>query len=135
MPIAGGEMATGAAELRHLITAGAVDFLQIDIARIGLTEAIRLAHLAAQHGIAIVNHTYSHILNTAASLHLMAAARNVGLFEHPAGRNEIRDALAGGQLRPQAGWIEVPSGPGLGVTVDEDMLRRFKPDRAASTSG
>jgi L-alanine-DL-glutamate epimerase-like enolase superfamily enzyme len=135
MPIAGGEMATGAQELRRLIKAGAVDFLQVDIARIGLTEGIKLARLAAEHGIAIVNHTYSHILNTAASLQLMAAAQNVGLFEHPAGRNEIRDALGGGQLRPKAGWIEVPSGPGLGVSINEDVLRRFKPDRAVSASG
>jgi L-alanine-DL-glutamate epimerase-like enolase superfamily enzyme len=135
MPIAGGEMATGAAELKRLIKAGGVDFLQIDIARIGLTEGIELAHLAAQHGIAIVNHTYSHILNTAASLQLMAAAPNVGLFEHPAGHNEIRAALARGQLGPEGGWIAVPSGQGLGVTIDEDVLRRFTPDRAVSASG
>lgn len=131
MPIAAGEMATGAAELRRLIEAGAVDFLQIDIGRIGLTEGIRLARLAAEHGITIVNHTYSHILNAAASLQLMAAAQNVGLFEHAAGANEIRDALAGGQLQPVAGWIAVPTGPGLGVTVNEDVLRSFTPDRAA----
>jgi L-alanine-DL-glutamate epimerase-like enolase superfamily enzyme len=135
MPIAGGEMATGAEELRHLIEAGAVDFLQIDIARIGLTEGIKLARLAAEHGIAIVNHTYSHILNTAAALQLMAIAPKVGLFEHPAGQNEIRDALARGQLRPQAGWINVPSSPGLGVSVDEEVLRRFRPDRAVPATG
>jgi L-alanine-DL-glutamate epimerase-like enolase superfamily enzyme len=131
MPIAAGEMASGAAELRRLIEAGAVDFLQIDVARIGLTEGIRLARLAAEHGITIVNHTYSHILNAAASLQLMAAAQNVGLFEHAAGANEIRDALAGGQLQPVAGWVAVPSGPGLGVSVNEDILRSFTPDRAA----
>jgi L-rhamnonate dehydratase len=134
MPIAAGEMATGAAELRRLIGAGAVDFLQIDIARIGLTEGVKLARFAAHHGIAVVNHTYSHILNTAASLHLMVAAENIGLFEHPAGKNEIRDTLAGGQLRPEAGWIAVPSGPGLGVSVDDAVLRRFRPDRAAPAS-
>jgi L-alanine-DL-glutamate epimerase-like enolase superfamily enzyme len=134
IPIAAGEMATGAAELQRLIEVGSVDFLQIDIARIGITEGIRLARLAAQHGIAVVNHTYSHILNTAASLHLMAVAENVGLFEHPAGKNEIRDALAGGQLRPETGWIAVPSGPGLGVSVDDNVLRRFRQGRAAPAS-
>jgi L-alanine-DL-glutamate epimerase-like enolase superfamily enzyme len=132
MPITAGEMATGAAELQRLVEASAVDFLQIDVARIGLTEGIRLARLAAQHGVAIVNHTYSHILNAAASLQLMAAARNVGLFEHAAGTTEIRDALADGQLQPVAGWIAVPTGPGLGVSINEDVLRRFRPDRAAS---
>jgi L-rhamnonate dehydratase len=135
MPIAGGEMATGAAELRRLVEADAVDFLQIDVARIGLTEGIKLASLAVERGIAIVNHTYTHILNTAASLHLMAAAQNIGLFEHPAGANEIREALSGGQLSPEAGWIAVPSGPGLGASVDEAVLRRFRPDRAATASG
>jgi L-rhamnonate dehydratase len=127
--IAAGELAASGAELIGLIESGGVDFLQIDISRVGLTEAVRVARRAAEHGVRIVNHTFSHILNTAASLQLAASVENVGMFEHPAGPNEIRDALAGKQLRPNQGWIDVPFAAGLGVSVNEDVLREFRLDR------
>src|SRR5262249_46688835 len=124
--IAAGEMAASFDELCSLLNAGAVDILQVDVSRIGLTEAMRVAALAERHGIPCVNHTYSYLLNAAASLHFAAAIGETALFECQATPNEIRDALDAGQLRPRDGWVMVPSGPGLGVEVDEDILNKFR---------
>jgi len=124
--IAAGEMAASFNELSLLLKAGAVDILQVDVSRIGLTEAMRIATLAERHEIPCVNHTYSYLLNAAASLHFAAAVSETALFECQATPNEIRDALDAGQLRPRDGWVVVPTGPGLGVEVDEDILNEFR---------
>lgn len=125
MPIAAGEMAASQAEFSALVTGGCVDILQIDVSRTGLTVGTRIARFAAAHGVGVVNHSYSHVINSAASLHLMAAAPKVSLFECQAAPNEIRDELSGGQLRPEQGWIGLPAGPGLGIEVDDKVLRQF----------
>ena len=125
MPIAAGEMAASEVELRRLISSRAVDFLQIDLARTGLTVARRLAFAAAEAGIRVVNHTYTHIANAAASIHLMAVAPQIGLYESQFARNTLRDALAQGQLTPVNGHLAVPTSPGLGISIDERVLRQF----------
>ena len=124
--IAAGEMAASFDELSLLLKAGAVDILQVDVSSIGLTEAMRIAALAERHEIPCVNHTYSYLLNAAASLHFAAAVCETALFECQATPNEIRDALDAGQLRPRDGWVVVPTGPGLGVEVDENILNEFR---------
>ena len=123
--IAAGEMAASRAELARLIDSGGVDVLQVDVSRTGLTEAMRIAALAERHGIACVNHTYSYALNAAASLHFVAAIHDTDLFECQATPNAIRDALDSALLRPKDGWVRVPSGPGLGIAIDEAALARF----------
>ena len=102
-----------------------MDVLQVDISRVGLTQAMKVAALAARHGIPCVNHSYSYGINLAASLHFAAAIERTSLFEYQATDNEIRDALIPDSPRPIAGMLTVPRGPGLGVEVDEDALRYF----------
>jgi L-alanine-DL-glutamate epimerase-like enolase superfamily enzyme len=126
IPIAAGEMAATYAELSWLIEARAVDILQVDVSRTGLTEAMRIAALAERFGIPCVNHTYSYLLNAAVSLHFAAAVHETVLFECQATPNAIRDALDREQLKPRDGWVMVPSRPGLGVEVDEEALKRLR---------
>ncbi|MDP9137680.1 MAG: mandelate racemase/muconate lactonizing enzyme family protein [Pseudomonadota bacterium] len=126
IPIAAGEMAATSVELSWLIEGRAVDIVQVDVSRTGLTEAMRIAALAQRFGLPCVNHTYSYLLNAAASLHFAAAVHETVLFECQVTQNRIRDALDQGQLRHRDGWVTVPSGPGLGVHVDEKVLEHFR---------
>jgi L-rhamnonate dehydratase len=123
--IAAGEMASGPAELVRLIEEKCVDVLQVDIARIGLTQAMKIAALAARSGIPCVNHTYGYGIALAASLHFLAAIECASLCEYQATPNEIRAALTPDAPRPVGGVLRVPEGPGLGVTVDDAALQRF----------
>ena len=124
-PVAAGEMASSYSELALLLEARAVDILQVDVSRTGLTEAMRVAALAERIGIPCVNHTYSYLINAAASAHFAAAVHATSLFECQATPNEIRDALDQGQMKPKAGWVKVPTAPGLGIDVDEKALEYF----------
>jgi L-alanine-DL-glutamate epimerase-like enolase superfamily enzyme len=124
-PIAAGEMASSETELTRLVEGRCVDVLQVDIARVGLTQAMGVAKLAAAQGIPCVNHSYSYGINLAASLHFAAAIERTSLFEFQATPNEIRDVLVPDVPRPVDGMLELPQGPGLGVHVDEEALARF----------
>ena len=123
--IAAGEMAASRVELSRLVESGGVDVLQVDVSRTGLTEAMRIAALAERYGIPCVNHTYSYALNAAASLHFVAAIHETDLFECQATPNEIRDTLDSAPVQPRDGWVKMPSGPGLGIAIDEAALARF----------
>lgn len=94
----------------------------------GLTEALRIAALAIEHGIAIHPHTSLTGLNMAASLHLLSVIPNAGYFEADCtAYNPLRDDLcAGSPVVTAAGRVAPPAGPGLGITVDETALERFR---------
>ncbi|MET0481772.1 MAG: mandelate racemase/muconate lactonizing enzyme family protein [Aestuariivirgaceae bacterium] len=126
VPIAAGEMAATYEELALLMATGGIDVLQVDISRVGLTEAMRVAQLAEELDIPLVNHTYSYVLNAAASLHFLAVVHRTSLFECQVTKNEIRAALDRDQLPLVDGCVAVPQGPGLGVAVDDEVLGRFR---------
>ena len=126
LKITAGEMAATAGELGRMVDAKAVDVLQIELAQVGLTQAMSIAADANAKGIAIVNHNYVLDINLAASLHMLAATETIDLCETPGNRNEVRDALVRNPPRPAAdGLIPVPQGPGLGIEIDEAALARF----------
>jgi L-alanine-DL-glutamate epimerase-like enolase superfamily enzyme len=123
--IAAGELASSAVELMRLVAEGGVKVLQVDISRVGLTQAMKVAAFAAARGVPCVNHTYSYDLNLAASLHFAAAIEQTSLFEYQVTPNEIRDTLTRNRIRAVDGMVAVPESPGLGVEIDEAELERF----------
>ncbi len=123
--ITAGEMASDIGELSRLVVNGCVDVLQIDLARVGITQALRVAEIAERHGVACVNHTYTLDCNLFASLHVMAVLESVDLFEYQVTPNEIRAALVAQRPRVAGGMIHVPDGPGLGADPDPVALARF----------
>jgi len=125
VPIAAGEMAMTIGELTRLIENDCVDILQIDISRVGITQAMRVAARAAAHDIACVNHTYSLDWNLAASLHVCATLTKTDLFEVQLGANDLRDNLVRNRPRRIDDEILVPDGPGLGVEPDPEALKRY----------
>jgi o-succinylbenzoate synthase len=88
----------------------------------GVRPALALARQAALLGIgAFVTTTFDSSIGTAAAAHLAAAlptdaAHGLATVEHLAA-----DVVAQ-PLTPSEGWLRVPSGPGLGLTLDERAL-------------
>jgi L-rhamnonate dehydratase len=113
IPIAAGETAASYAELARLVEAGGVNVLQVDVSRTGLTEAMRVAALAERFGVPCVDHTYSYLLNAAASLHFMAAVHETSLDEHQATPNQMRDRLTRASLRRATAGLRFPQARGL----------------------
>src|SRR5262249_29168553 len=90
----------------------------------GITEALRVAHLASAWKLPINPHTSMTGLNMAATIHFLAAIDNGGCFQrHRSMKNLFRDALV--SQPPQIGTergVRPLESPGIGVEVDEKFL-------------
>lgn len=129
--IAAGESDFTAGDSAELVTSHTLGLIQPDVARSGgITETWRIVEHAATHGVAYAPHIgWSGGVCSAASLHLAAAAENFLTYECMVFDNPLRQALTHpvigdvGGLRD--GMLDVPQGPGLGVTLDRDMLAKL----------
>jgi L-alanine-DL-glutamate epimerase-like enolase superfamily enzyme len=134
VPLAAGENHYLRFDFERLADDGVVTVWQPDLSKCGgLTEALRIAALAAGQGIRIHPHTSVTGLNVAATLHFLAAIPNPGYFEADHSRhNPLRTALCAPVvgLTPD-GTILPPTGPGLGVGIDEAALARYPVVRGA----
>lgn len=126
VPIAAGESEYTRFDFRALVDADAVDVVQPDLAICGgLTEGRRVDALAATYHLELAPHMWAGALAVAAGLHLAAASSNSRIVEFPLGTDPMLHSLVREDLSPVDGHLLIPTGPGLGVTVDEDVAREF----------
>jgi len=103
----------------------ATDFLRGDVCfKGGITTCVKAAHLAEAFGLNFEIHHGSNSLNNVACLHLAMAIRNCEYFEVllPDGANKyglVQDIDVDSE-----GLVHAPTGPGLGVEIDFELIRR-----------
>jgi len=138
MAIAGGENLRTRFDFRDHITRRAFDVVQPDVSHCGgLTEVHRIAALASSCGTLVCPHVWGTPIMIAASLHLAAtlppcppAHNPVPYAQEPVMEfdrtpNAIREELCTTAFEAEDSYLNVPTGPGLGIEVDEDALRHF----------
>jgi L-alanine-DL-glutamate epimerase-like enolase superfamily enzyme len=127
IPIAAGESEFTRFDFRELIDCGAVDIIQPDLAICGgLTEAVRIAALASAANIRLAPHMWAGAPAFAAGLHLAAASSAGFILEYSLGANPMLHELIAESFPVEDGMIEVPDRPGLGITVREDFVEKYK---------
>jgi L-alanine-DL-glutamate epimerase-like enolase superfamily enzyme len=128
IPVAAGESEFGVFGFRELIARGAVDILQPDVARVGgFTGARRVGALAHAHNLRYAPHTgFSAGVSHLAALHVAASVPNLMTYEYFFAPNPLRDLFTEPFPVPREGMIAVPQGPGLGLELDERILRTFE---------
>jgi D-galactarolactone cycloisomerase len=134
--IAAGEALYTVFDFDRLISARAVDVVQPDLTLCGgLDQAKAIAVLCQLHNVGISPHVWGSPVGLAAALHFMAALPDYPhtdhmpyprMVEYDVGENPLRDHLLARPLRPVAGQIQVPDGPGLGIELDPEAVQRFK---------
>ena len=77
-----------------------------------------------QH-VRFVPHSWSSALNTAAALHVFASSPNGVVFELKPVPSPMQHELVRGPFEQVDGYIEVTDEAGLGVEVDEDVVRKY----------
>ncbi len=127
VPIAADESVTGPIAAARLVREGAVDLLIVKPARVGGPGVgLEIAAGAAAHGVGIVVSTmFETGIGLLGALHVAAALPGPDRA-HGLGTADllVSDLLAGRQ-RVADGRLAVPTGPGLGVALDEAAIERF----------
>jgi galactonate dehydratase len=123
-PMAGGEVLFGLSGFGPLIRRHAVDTIMPDVKHCGgLLEMTRIAALAAEEGVMVAPHNPSGPVSTAASIQVCAGMRNVNYLELQYGEVSWRSDVVLPPERFVGGTIEISNRPGLGVGLNEDVIR------------
>ena len=127
-PIAGYETETGLYGFRELITRGAVDIVQLDVAWSGgFSEGKRIAAFAQAHHRMVAPHAFAGAVLLIASLHYAAAIPNALALEWDQNPNGLRDELLKEGLRLESdGTVKLPERPGLGIELDRAAIDRYR---------
>jgi L-alanine-DL-glutamate epimerase-like enolase superfamily enzyme len=127
--IAAGEQEATRWSFGDLVRRGCVDVVQPDVTRCGgITELVRIAQLARDHGVVTVPHAWKSGIIKAASLHVNATLPGDGVFlEYCVADSPISRDLTHETFPLDAdGYVDVPTGPGLGVTLDDEIVQRYR---------
>jgi len=134
IPIAGGECEYLRFGFHQLLRNKSVDIIQPDIcATGGLTEAKRISAIASTYGIEVVPHTWGTSIGIHVALHFISNLEHIPgrmkspdfLMEYDQTENGLRDRLTSPKIKMKDGMIEVPTAPGLGLEVNEDVLLEY----------
>jgi D-galactarolactone cycloisomerase len=122
---AAGENAGTLADIAQLIDTAGVDYIQPSITKIGGVSAMRqIAEMARQSGTKIAPHSPYFGPGLIATIHFAAS-----IPERPTIERFYLDLEAsplGVLVEAPGGFMRVPQGPGLGIDVDEAVLRKYR---------
>jgi L-alanine-DL-glutamate epimerase-like enolase superfamily enzyme len=125
VPIATGESEFTRHDFRELAELRAADVLQPDLAIAGgLTEGARIGAIASAYNLRLAPHLWSGAPAFAAGVALAASQSAGFILEYSLGANPLLHELVHEKFTVVDGQLEVPDRPGLGITVDEDFVRR-----------
>jgi L-alanine-DL-glutamate epimerase-like enolase superfamily enzyme len=125
--IAAGEEESERRSFLDLMDRGKIDIVQVDLARCGgFTEAMKIASLAQDRGLPVVNHGFTTYINVAAALHFLNAIANSFITEFVAEEGTtLRDAITKQRITAVDGIVPVPMDPGLGIDLKEEALEQY----------
>ena len=128
-PIALGERLYSRWDFKSVITSGAVDIIQPDPSHAGgITETRKIATMAEAYDVAVALHCPLGPIALAACLQLDACTYNAFIQEQSLGihynaGNDLLDYVSDpASFRYQDGFVTIPSGPGLGIDVNEELV-------------
>jgi 2-dehydro-3-deoxyphosphogalactonate aldolase len=124
IPIATGERLTTKYEFARVLASGAANILQMNLGRVGgLLEAKKIAALAEVHYAQIAPHLYCGPIVGAANIQIATCSPNFLILESIQQWGGIHAQLLKKPILWQDGYVIPPTGPGLGVELDEDVAR------------
>src|SRR5262252_3969399 len=116
-PICGGELVWGIVPFRHMIEARSVDYVMIDLIRVGgITQWIKVAGMAEAFNLPVVSHVVPEIHS-----HLVAAVPNGLTVEYMGWMLRLFDGVAG----LENSELVLSERSGLGLAFREETVSRF----------
>lgn len=138
IPLATGERNYTRWGFKELLERGCVDIIQPDLSHAGgISEVRRIAAMAEAYDVALAPHCPLGPVALAACLQVDFASVNACLQEQSVGMAYNKGQEVGSYLRDDSvfhyreGYVDLLQGPGLGVDVDEQIVRSLEePDLA-----
>ena len=116
-PICGGELVYGIVPFRHMIEQHSVDYVMIDLIRVGgITQWMKVAGMAEAFNLPVVTHVIPEI-----HAHLVAAVPNGLTVEYMGWMLRLFDGTAA----LENSELMLSDRPGLGLAFREDTISRF----------
>lgn len=123
IPIVSGQGDISEFRSKDLVRFGAVDQLNTDATLVGgVTGWMNVAAFAAEHGVAMGHHEEPQV-----ALTLLAVVEKIGpveIFANP-DRDPLWQKIVRNPPRPEAGFLAVPQGPGLGLALDWGVIGQY----------
>ena len=117
-PVAGGEYLWGITPFRHMIEARSVDYVMIDLIRVGgITQWMKVAGMAEAFNLPVVSHLIPEI-----HVHLIAAIPNGLTVEYMPWTLRLYEETP----KIESGQLVVPDKPGLGLAFDQAAIKRYQ---------
>jgi len=122
IPIATGERLVTKYEFSQVLEKKAAQIIQLDVGQCGgITEAKKIASIAEAHYAMIAPHMYCGPIAAAAAIQVDTCSPNFLIQE--ANQGPLHKTIFKEPLVFENGYIIPPTGPGLGVEFDEDVLK------------
>ena len=135
LPLAGGEGLLNRSAAHTSLVRGCFDIVQPDVSICGgIGETLFIGELARLSSVRCIPHCWAGALTLAATIHVCALLPDISrmpgnaepLLEFDVTENQFREnVVIGDPYALRDGRVAVPEGPGLGIEVDEDALRRY----------
>jgi galactonate dehydratase len=127
MPIVTGEELYTRFEFREVFEKRAADIINPDVCNVGGIEELReIAAMAEAYHVVVSPHNYnSTTVGLAATLQVSAAIPNFLITEYFVNFEKRGMEVAVNPFRVENGYVAVPTAPGLGIDLKEDVLARY----------
>lgn len=133
--VAGGEVLDSRATAREHIVRRSFDIIQPDVSLCGgVAEVLFISEMARLFGIQALPHCWAGAITIAATLHVNSllaphfpgfAGGDEPMLEFDVYENPFRDEIVAKKFELKQGYFDVPTGPGLGIDILDDVVRRY----------
>ena len=126
IPINAGQGEISRFGCRDLVVHGRVNILNVDVTLAGgVTEWLRIAGMASHYHVGMAHHEEAQV-----ALHLLAAIPHglyVEIFPNVK-RDPMWFDLPAVPYRIRDGYMELPTAPGIGMPLNEDVIAKYRVD-------
>jgi D-galactarolactone cycloisomerase len=131
--LAGGECLDSRVTARDHILKRSFDIIQPDVTLCGgVGEVLFIAEMARQFSIQCLPHCWSSAIGVAVTMQLLSLLPNdnfgftsdepmLELYD----QNPFRDEMLAKPFELKQGMFEIPTGPGLGIEINEEVVRKY----------
>ena len=135
IPVAGGEQEFSLHRFHWMIAQRGVDIVQPDLHYGGgFIRATKVARAAAAAGMTVVPHMSGGGLGYLDVVQFASFTPNIGPFMEFKGNATIPVSCPTSSLKCENGQVRCPTGPGFGVTIDPDFVKKSQVLKAAGAS-